>query len=152
MGGALTAIGSYIFIPTYLRIVNCPVISWVLSKRIKKILVSNAKIDEKLQEGAAFNFIKSQLPENASLSTLRNVAMSSIDSSDKETTVRFMFLSLLSQGIATSILIITITQVLILLPNYVNFWKGIGCSSGLLVIALGAALPFVLRELSLIHI
>lgn len=134
------------FIPAYLRIVKVPFISWVLSGRIKDMLLSNTQIDKKLQDGAAFKFIKAQFPENASLRTLRNVAMSSINSSDKETTVRFMFLSLLSQGIATSILLLTVIQAVVWLLVYKWSWDGAGYIALLFLIALIVTLPFILRE------
>lgn len=35
IGCALTALGSYIFIPAYLRVVKNPFVSWALSRRIK---------------------------------------------------------------------------------------------------------------------
>lgn len=145
-GSALTALGSYIIIPLYLRIVASTLISWVLSKRIKDMLLSNAEIDKKLRQGAAFQFIKAQYPENASLRTLRNVAMSSINSSDKETTIRFMFLSLLSQGIATSILLLAVIQSVVWLPTYMRILEGVGSTAVLFMTALIAALPFILRE------
>ncbi|BCA81011.1 hypothetical protein AOP6_2798 [Desulfuromonas sp. AOP6] len=146
VGSALTALGCYIFIPIYLKILTCPVILWTLPKRIKDILLSNEEIDEKLQKSAAFKFIKAQLPEEASLQSLRNVAMSSISSSDKETTIRFMFLSLLSQGIATSILLLAIIQAVVWLPSYVGFGEGVGCTAELFLVSLVVAFPFILRE------
>ena len=145
-GCALTALGSYIFIPAYLRIVMAPFISWVLSRRIKDMLISNAEIDTKLQDGAAYKFIKSKFPEDASLRTLRNVAMSSINPSDKESTVRFMFLSLLSQGIATSILLLALIQTVVWLLIYEWGWDGAGYTALLFLIALIITLPFILRE------
>lgn len=145
-GCALTALGSYFFIPGYLKIINLLLCSWVPSDRIKNILISNEDIDKMLKKGAAFKFIKAQFPEDASLRTLRNVAMSSINTSDKETTVRFTFLSLLSQGIATSILLLAFVQAGVWGVNYESIWKGVGCTLGLFLIALGVALPFILRE------
>ncbi|SDY76036.1 hypothetical protein [Nitrosomonas halophila] len=126
-GSALTALGSYVFIPVYLRIINSTIFSWALSTRMKKILLSNSNMNEKLMtESEAFKYIKSRFPEDSTLPTLRNVAMSSINSSDKETTIRFMFLSLLNQGIATSILILAITKAVVLLPSYKSVWEIIG--------------------------
>ncbi|WP_421722505.1 nucleoside 2-deoxyribosyltransferase domain-containing protein [Alloalcanivorax xenomutans] len=145
-GCALTALGSYICIPACLRVVKAPFISWVFSRRIKDMLLSNAQIDEKLQDGAAYKFIKAQFPEEASLRTLRNVAMSSINSSDKETTVRFMFLSLLSQGIATSIFILAFIQAVVWLLVYEWGWDGAGYTAVLFLITLIVTLPFILRE------
>ena len=145
-GCALTALGSYIFIPVYLRVVKSPLISWTLSRRIKDMLLSNADIDKKLQGGAAYKFIKTQFPEDASLRTLRNVAMSSINSPEKETTVRFMFLSLLSQGIATSILLLAFIQSVVWLPTFIKFWEGAEYIAALFMAALIFTLPFILRE------
>lgn len=147
-GCALTALGSYIFIPIYLKVINILLCSWVPSDRIKNILIQNNDIDTKLKNGAAYKFIKAQLPEDTSLRTLRNVAMSSINTSDKETTVRFTFLSLLSQGIATSILLLAFTQLSFLLATYKysSIWEALGCSALLLLIAIVIALPFILRE------
>lgn len=146
IGGALTALGSYIFIPAYLIIMKSRIISWMLSTRMKEILQSNSEVDSKLIQGSAYKFVESSFPDGASLSTLRNAAMSTIDTSDKETTVRFMFLSLLSQGIATSILIITLVKASILLLNHVDLLESIIHATLIFFLSLGLALPFTLRE------
>lgn len=144
-GCALTSLGSYVFIPTFLAIVKSPFLSWALTDRMKRTLMNNREIDKDLVESESYKFIQCQFPARSSLRTLRNVAMSSIGTSDKETTIRFMFLSLLSQGIATSLMILAVIQMIIFAPGY-GVSNGIGFALAVFIIVLIVTLPFVLRE------
>ena len=71
---------------------------------MKSTLQTNNEIDEKLIVSEPYKIISSKFDEVPKISTIRNIAMSSIAQPDKETTIRFMFLSLLSQGVATGFL------------------------------------------------
>ena len=57
-----------------------------------------------------------------------------------------MFLSLLSQGIATSIVLLAFTQGGVYLKDYGTTWEGAGYIAGLFIVMILLALPFVLRE------
>lgn len=145
-GCALTALGSYIFVPVYIRIAKSRIVSFFLPINIKNILLYNREIDRDIEKSAAFKYIKCQFPDDTSFRTLRNVAMSSINTSDKETTVRFIFFSLLSQGIATSILLLAFIQVGLWALNDENIWQSIGETLAFFLFSFTVALPFILRE------
>lgn len=150
-GAALAAIGKYFFIPAY--IVFYQAVLYLVPKkrrdklRVKKLLVSNDILDENLEKGDSYRIISNHFKGVKSLSSLRNMAMSSIDTADKETTVRLMFISLLCQGLATAILILTIVSVYFVFIEAQTLWQEKLFSSTFLIIS-GAvvALPFVLRE------
>lgn len=57
-----------------------------------------------------------------------------------------MFLSLLSQNIVASILLLALIQACFWAPNHLSIWEGMGYTLGLFLIALGVVLPFILRE------
>ena len=147
VGGGLTAIGSYFFVPMYLALIkNSCLIKMMLPQKALRTLKSNSEIDEAIEQHQGVKYLKSKYPSISSLSTLRNIAMSSISKDDKETVVRFMFLSLLSQGVATVIFLLTILKTTQILVNE-------SIDSTLLIICVAiilasffACLPFILRE------
>src|SRR5690606_6286351 len=95
----------------------------------------------------SYKIISQRFKGVKSLRTLRNVAMSSIDGTDKETTVRLMFISLLSQAVATSILILTVVSVVsIWIDEIYPLLAAILVSFFILVLGVAFSLPFVLRE------
>tara|TARA_R110001583_G_scaffold194648_1_gene366095 strand:- start:20782 stop:21870 length:1089 start_codon:yes stop_codon:yes gene_type:complete len=146
MGGALTTIGSYAFIPLYLSIVKFPIISWIYSARMKSTLQTNNEIDEKLIVSEPYKIISSKFDEVPKISTIRNIAMSSIAQPDKETTIRFMFLSLLSQGVATGFFILASVYSV---KNFIELgisWDTIFGIGTTIAIAFFLVLPFVIRE------
>tara|TARA_R110002072_G_scaffold173884_1_gene328800 strand:- start:39 stop:497 length:459 start_codon:yes stop_codon:yes gene_type:complete len=91
VGGAICALGNYYLIPFFLWIMNFRVLYFMLPKRARKKLITNDEIDKRIKDSPSFDYIKSKLdlPEGATLETIRNVAMTSIDQRDKETTIRF---------------------------------------------------------------
>lgn len=146
IGGALTTLGSYVFVPIYLNVVSLRAFSWFFSSRMKNILQSNKEVDEKLIKSETYKVISSKFSSTPTISTIRNVAMSSIAQPDKETTIRFMFLSLLSQGIATGIFILTSVYCVTLFINLGFNWSAILGVSVTLFITFILVLPFILRE------
>ena len=151
-GAALAALGQYFFIPVYTK--SAQVIFNRFFKKeeideseIKKLLVSNKGLNKKLENEDSYKIISNRFKGVRSLRTLRNVAMSSIDGADKETTVRLMFISLLSQGVATSILILTVVSVVsIWIDEIYPIFGAILASVLILLLGVALALPFVLRE------
>lgn len=145
-GAAVSSIGSYFIIPLYLHIVK-PIVHALPGSRIKEILVSNQDLKDRHRKSDAFKIISRHFEDVSSLDAIRNISMSCIDSAHRETTVRFMFLSLLSQGVATSVMILSITLSVFVFFNEQLFWYE-RAGVFFLVLILGAlvALPFILRE------
>lgn len=151
-GAALAALGQYFFIPVYTKCFQA-ILNRFLKKEkiekfeIKKLLVSNEDLNKSLENEDSYKIISQRFKGVGSLRTLRNVAMSSIDGADKETTVRLMFISLLSQGVATSIIILTVVSVVsIWIDETYPILGAILASVLILVFGIALALPFVLLE------
>lgn len=146
-GSALTTLGSYYFIPFYLRIAkSIALLPWVFNSDVKKALQTNKEIDNKITESEAYKIISAKFNGTPSISTIRNIAMSSIDKVDKESTIRFRFLSLLSQGVASGLFILTLTHSAILFTK-----NGFSCYAvlsvgALLFVAFFVIMLFILRE------
>lgn len=147
IGGGLTAIGSYFFVPTYIWLINnsC-ILKKLLPEKVKDVMKSNDEIDTSLQKHQGVKYLNLKYPEITSLSSLRNIAMSSININDKETVIRFRFISLLSQGIVTVIFLLTITKISYILMNE-NFdaMLALVCIA-LLFLSFLLSFPFILRE------
>lgn len=146
IGGALTTLGSYILIPFYLKIFKLKILSWIFTQEMKDTLKSNSEFDESLVDSAPYKRAHLDLDKKSKVSTIRNVAMSSIKQEDKVTTIRFMFLSLLSRGVSTCIFI-----VIIVYSSNTFLDKGISLETIIQFIATVISaflimLPFVLRE------
>lgn len=148
IGGAICALGNYYLIPFFLWIMNFRGLFFMLPKRAKKRLVTNDDIDKRIIDSPSFDYIKSKLdlPEGTTLETIRNVAMTNIDQKDKETTIRFMMLSLLSQGVASAIILIAIPILFFGLSKYAAPFQVFLYEAGIVLVTVLAALPFVLRE------
>lgn len=145
-GAAVSSIGSYFAIPLYLNIAK-PIVRNLPGSRIEEILVSNQVMKDRHIKCEAFNIIRRHFEGVSSLDAIRNISMSSIDSAHRETTVRFMFLSLLSQGVATSVLILTIALSTSFFFNEQSLWpERIGMFVLVLIVGAIVALPFILRE------
>lgn len=93
------------------------------------------------------HFLPAAEASEVSASDLRNIAMTIIPDDDKATTVRFMFLALMSQGVATVTLLLTVVA-LIALPT-MRDWRPILLSTVITWLFIRRRFEFFTRSRSL---